>query len=77
MDALFFRYALGIVDSLPDEADEGVYIISHNVSGDLLKYVGHIAFCLNGWRYLPPKNGFIFFVESYSSYFVFKGGEMV
>lgn len=74
VDALFFRYALDIVDSLPYDADEGVYIISYNASGDLLEHVGHIAFYLNGWRYLPPKNGFIFFVDSCSSYFVFKDG---
>ncbi len=74
VDALFFRYALDIVDSLPDDVDEGVYIISQNASDDLLRRVGHIAFYLNGWRYLSPKNGFVFFVESCSSYFIFKDG---
>ena len=73
-DALFSRYVLDFVDILPENVTSGVYIISDKAGGELSKYKGYLAFYLNGWRYLLPKNGFIFFVEARAEYFIFKDG---
>lgn len=74
VDILFPRYAMGFIENLPKEGVGGVYIISDKAEGELFKYRGYIAFYLNGWRYLLPKNGFVFFVESGSDYFIFFDG---
>jgi hypothetical protein len=74
VDILFCRYADSFIEELPQEECNKVYIISNNAKGEQSKYRNYLIFYLNGWRYLLPKNGFVFFVESYSSYFIFRDG---
>jgi hypothetical protein len=74
VDVLFSRYVISFVERLPEEKVDGVYIISDKAVDKLFKYRGYIAFYLNGWRFLLPKTGFIFFVESSSDYFIFLNG---
>ncbi len=71
VDILFSRYVISFIEQLPEGKFDGVYIISDKAVGALFKYRGYIAFYLNGWRFLLPKKGFIFFVESSSDYFIF------
>ena len=71
---LFFRYVSDFINTLSGQDTGKVYIISSSASRELLEHRGKIAFYLNGWRYLTPKDGFMFFVCSHCEQFIFKHG---
>ena len=61
------------IKSLPQQSDNSdLYIISNEPEEALANYKQHIALYLNGWRFIKPKNGMIFFDLEKESFVVFK-----
>ena len=55
----------------PSNAPFGLYVIANNPQGDLAKYPGHLAYYVEGWKFIKPRDGLILFHKPSTSIYVF------
>jgi|GEM_PF-1989641 len=72
-DSLIHRSAISFTKDPPSDKTEGdVYIVPSNSKHSWEGAENSIAVYLNGWRYIQPKEGWIFWVNSRNQYYVYK-----
>ena len=75
LDSLIHRSAIGFAKDPPVNKNEGeVYIIPSNTTNSWGAKENSIAVYLNGWRYVEPKDGWIFWVHSQNQHYIYKNG---
>lgn len=74
-DSLLNKSVISFVETVPEEKNEGeVYIISADNPKNNTDQEAALAIYLNGWRYIKPKEGWIFWVRSEKKHYVFQNG---
>lgn len=74
IDALISRCAKSFISSIDELMNENdIYIVAENPTGECSNKAHHIMYYANGWRYVNPKKGLIFWIDAYQSNFIFDG----
>jgi hypothetical protein len=55
----------------PINAPFGLYVVAGNSQGDWNGYSGYLAYYLEGWKFIKPKDGLILFHKPSTSIYVF------
>lgn len=73
IDALLNKSIIDFIDEIPAKLERGnSYIVTSNPSDNKLKaHADNIAVYLEGWHFIKPKGGMIFFVNRYNNFYVF------
>jgi hypothetical protein len=73
IDNLLNKAIYNIIDELPCESQNGdLYLISASPVKELVKNSNYLAFYMNGWRFIYPRYGMIFFNIGSGNWMVFK-----
>ncbi len=70
IDVIINRVVVGTITRYKDSDKNGsLYLIGDNPCDEWKEQKGKLTFYVNGWRYLMPKNGWLFWFEDRQNFY--------